>query len=137
LETFNIYGLERHNPWTFLFIFSYFTSEVQRLPFSPQLKILLEHQNSLRINVEKQNLSPCCYTVANFEDRCHKQSRETCYLFCENFKVNSCYICHWLNYVLLNKDKSAVSFCQQVAAWVPDIFCDFYLVKTFGSFRKK
>jgi len=26
-------------------------------------------------------------------------------------------------------DKSAASFCQQVAAWVQDMFCDFYLGK--------
>jgi len=70
-------------------------------------------------------------------DVTNKAEKHVIYLFCENFKVNSCYICHWLNYVLLNKDGSAVSFCQQVAAWVPDIFCDFYLVKTVGSFRKK
>jgi hypothetical protein len=29
----------------------------------------------------------------------------------------------------LNKNKSAASFCCQVAAWIPDMFCDFYLVK--------
>jgi hypothetical protein len=29
----------------------------------------------------------------------------------------------------LNKDKSAASFCRQVAAWIPDMFCNFYLVK--------
>jgi hypothetical protein len=29
-----------------------------------------------------------------------------------------------------NKDKSAASFCQQVAIWVSDMFCDFYLVKS-------
>jgi hypothetical protein len=29
----------------------------------------------------------------------------------------------------LNKNKSAASFCRQVAAWIPDMFCDFYLVK--------
>jgi hypothetical protein len=27
------------------------------------------------------------------------------------------------------KDKSAASFCCQVAAWVPVMFCNFYLVK--------
>jgi len=25
--------------------------------------------------------------------------------------------------------KSAASFCRQVAAWLPDMFCNFYLVK--------
>ncbi len=30
---------------------------------------------------------------------------------------------------LINQDKSAASFCHQVAASVPDIFCDFYAVK--------
>jgi hypothetical protein len=28
-----------------------------------------------------------------------------------------------------NYDKSAASFCRQVAAWVPDMFCSFYLAK--------
>jgi hypothetical protein len=28
-----------------------------------------------------------------------------------------------------NEGKSAVSFCRQVAAWFPDLFCNFYLVK--------
>jgi hypothetical protein len=28
-----------------------------------------------------------------------------------------------------NQDKSAARFCHQVAAWVPDMFCNFYLVK--------
>jgi hypothetical protein len=29
-----------------------------------------------------------------------------------------------------NKEgKSAARFCHQVAAWVPDMFCNFYLVK--------
>ncbi len=30
---------------------------------------------------------------------------------------------------LQNQDKSAARFCHQVAAWVSDMFCDFYLVK--------
>jgi hypothetical protein len=29
----------------------------------------------------------------------------------------------------LNEGKSAASFCHQVAAWAPDIFCNFYLLK--------
>jgi hypothetical protein len=29
----------------------------------------------------------------------------------------------------LNERKSAASFCHQVAAWFPDMFCNFYLVK--------
>jgi hypothetical protein len=28
-----------------------------------------------------------------------------------------------------NEEKSAASFYQQVAAWIPDMFCNFYLVK--------
>jgi hypothetical protein len=28
-----------------------------------------------------------------------------------------------------NEGKSAASFCHQVAAWFPDTFCNFYLVK--------
>ncbi len=28
-----------------------------------------------------------------------------------------------------NEGKSAASFCRQVAAWFPDMFCNFYLVK--------
>jgi hypothetical protein len=30
---------------------------------------------------------------------------------------------------MLNEDKSATSFCCQVAASVPDVFCNFYFVK--------
>jgi len=30
---------------------------------------------------------------------------------------------------LMNEDKSAASFCHQVAAWVLYLFSDFYLVK--------
>jgi hypothetical protein len=28
-----------------------------------------------------------------------------------------------------NEGKSAASFCCQVAAWFPDLFCNFYVVK--------
>ncbi len=28
-----------------------------------------------------------------------------------------------------NEGKSAVSFCRQVASWVKDMFCNFYLAK--------
>jgi hypothetical protein len=28
-----------------------------------------------------------------------------------------------------NQPKLAARFCSQVAAWVPDMFCNFYLVK--------
>jgi hypothetical protein len=28
-----------------------------------------------------------------------------------------------------NEGKSAASFCHQVAAWFPDMFCNFYLMK--------
>jgi hypothetical protein len=30
---------------------------------------------------------------------------------------------------MFNEGKSAASFCRQVAASVPDMFCNFYLVK--------
>ena len=30
---------------------------------------------------------------------------------------------------LLNEGKSVASFCLQVAAWVSDMFCNFYLAK--------
>ncbi len=30
----------------------------------------------------------------------------------------------------MNQDKSAARFCHQVAAWVPDMFCNFYSVKS-------
>jgi hypothetical protein len=30
---------------------------------------------------------------------------------------------------VLNEGKAAASFCRQVAAWVPDVFCNFYQVK--------
>jgi hypothetical protein len=29
----------------------------------------------------------------------------------------------------VNEEKSAASFYHQVAAWIPDMFCNFYLVK--------
>jgi hypothetical protein len=29
----------------------------------------------------------------------------------------------------LNEGKSAASFCGKVAAWFPDMFCNFYVVK--------
>jgi len=29
----------------------------------------------------------------------------------------------------INEGESAASFCRQVTAWVPDMFCNFYLVK--------
>ncbi len=32
-------------------------------------------------------------------------------------------------YWVSNEDKSAAILCYQVAAWVPDAFCNFYLVK--------
>jgi len=31
---------------------------------------------------------------------------------------------------ILNEGKSAARFCHQVASWVPDMFCDIYLVKS-------
>jgi hypothetical protein len=30
---------------------------------------------------------------------------------------------------VFNKEKSAASFCCHVAAWFPDMFCNFYLLK--------
>jgi hypothetical protein len=33
------------------------------------------------------------------------------------------------SYVTINEGKSAISFCHQVAALVPDMFYNFYLVK--------
>jgi hypothetical protein len=30
---------------------------------------------------------------------------------------------------IYNEGKSAASFCRQMAAWFPDLFCNFYLVK--------
>ncbi len=30
-----------------------------------------------------------------------------------------------------NEVKSAASFCHQVAAWVTDMFCNFYFVKNY------
>jgi hypothetical protein len=35
----------------------------------------------------------------------------------------------WQNILSNNEGKSAASFCRQVAAWLPDKFCNFYLVK--------
>jgi hypothetical protein len=32
-------------------------------------------------------------------------------------------------YVGVNEGKSAASVCRQVAAWVPEMFCNFYFVK--------
>jgi hypothetical protein len=38
-------------------------------------------------------------------------------------------IVHKQNTPPFNEGKSAASFCRQVAAWVPDMFCNFNLVK--------
>jgi hypothetical protein len=35
-----------------------------------------------------------------------------------------------------NVGKSAASFCCQVAAWFPDMFCNFYLVKNHKTAKK-
>jgi len=35
----------------------------------------------------------------------------------------------WAKWCRPNKGISAVSFCHQLTAWVPDMFCNFYLVK--------
>jgi hypothetical protein len=40
-------------------------------------------------------------------------------LYCKTFTVISNF----------NEGKSAASFCRQVAAWVPEMFCNFYLAK--------
>jgi hypothetical protein len=32
--------------------------------------------------------------------------------------------------IVINEGKSAAIFCHQVAAWVPDMFCNFYFVKS-------
>jgi hypothetical protein len=32
--------------------------------------------------------------------------------------------------IVINEGKSAAIFYHQVAAWVPDMFCNFYLVKS-------
>jgi hypothetical protein len=32
-------------------------------------------------------------------------------------------------YLGVNEGKSAASVCRQVAAWVPEMFCNFYFVK--------
>ncbi len=29
----------------------------------------------------------------------------------------------------INEEKSAARFCHRMAAWIPDMFCDIYLVK--------
>jgi hypothetical protein len=36
-----------------------------------------------------------------------------------------------------NEGKSAVSFCHQVAAWVPNMFCNFYFVKRHKSAKTR
>jgi hypothetical protein len=38
---------------------------------------------------------------------------------------------HIKNGLLFNEGKPATSFCHQVAALVPDMFCNFYLVKNY------
>jgi hypothetical protein len=39
-------------------------------------------------------------------------------------------------YFSCNEGKSAASFCHQVAASVPDMFCNFYLVKNKEIYKK-
>jgi hypothetical protein len=36
----------------------------------------------------------------------------------------------------LNKGKSGTCFCRQVAAWFPDMFCNFYSVKNHTIAKK-
>ncbi len=36
-----------------------------------------------------------------------------------------------------NERKSTASFCHQVAAWYPDIFCNFYLLKNHNIEKTK
>ncbi len=38
-------------------------------------------------------------------------------------------LCDPISQCLLIEGKLAASFCRQVAAWVPGMFCNFYLVK--------
>ncbi len=35
--------------------------------------------------------------------------------------------------IFINWAKSAASFCRQVAAWLPDMFCDLYLLKKVNN----
>jgi hypothetical protein len=35
-----------------------------------------------------------------------------------------------------NVGRSAASFCRQVAAWFPDAFCNFYIVKNHKTAKK-
>jgi hypothetical protein len=46
------------------------------------------------------------------------------------FKYQSSKICQ-CKYSFENEGRSAASFCHQVAAWFPDMFCNFYLVKNY------
>jgi hypothetical protein len=55
-----------------------------------------------------------------------------------SYKVTRVVICNtpyyqnysWVALASYNQNKSAARFCHQVAAWVPDMFCNFYLVKS-------
>ncbi len=44
------------------------------------------------------------------------------------FKYQSSKICQ-CHYSFENEGRSTAIFCHQVAAWFPDMFCNFYLVK--------
>ncbi len=52
-------------------------------------------------------------------------------LECLNLASLSCLArCNSLAYCA-NQDESPAKFCRQVAAWVPDIFSNFYFVKSY------
>jgi hypothetical protein len=38
--------------------------------------------------------------------------------------------------ICTNEGKSAAIFCRQVAAWIPDMFCNFYSVKNHKIAKK-
>jgi len=36
-----------------------------------------------------------------------------------------------MSHILANEGISAASFCRQVAAWFPDMLCNFYFMKNY------
>jgi hypothetical protein len=44
-------------------------------------------------------------------------------------KLVAAYTRHEITFLGFNEGKSPASFCHQVAAWFPEMFCNFHLVK--------
>ncbi len=99
---------------------SYFVQDMQTscFPRLNSIKIFLSNLHPLRIS---QSVS----TVRYFCNQANSLPKRGLYLLCR--------LQAWLSNIILEmfdiQDKSASSFCHQVAAWVSQMFCNCYFVK--------